>query len=475
MTEGNGSRAWTYEDVEAACREIGPEVGTSMLDRDAAEQDFGRLVRRTALAVLAPRSIGELERILAFANTRGLKLTARGRGMSQGGQSIPAGGVSLDLSQLTETGVPQATSRTMRCSSGTTWRAAIARAAPHGFLPKVVPLNLDLTVGGLLSVAGVGATSHRFGCAVSCVAELEVVTGDGRRVTCSETREPAVYQALLGGLGRAGIIASADVELRPFKPRVRTFYLLFHELGAWLGAQRFLVDSNRADYLEAFCSPCVQGLRNGPNGRVPFAEWFYGLHVSLEHDPGQAPEQAEALAGLDFFRLVHVEDNDTVAFAARYDARFAGMRNSGAWLQPHPWVEAMLPGDRLHEILPAVLEAYPLAFGDGPRLLFINRHRAPPFLRMPEGPSVACCALLPVGVPRHILPSALDALRSIHRTIVAAGGKRVLSGWITMMDEAALLEHFGEQAAAWTSARRALDPKGVLDSPLTYTDTDGQP
>jgi cytokinin dehydrogenase len=470
VTEGNAGRAWTYEDVEAAYREIGPEVGVPM-DRDATEHDFGRLVHRTALAVLAPRSIGELEGVLAFANTRGLRLTARGRGMSQGGQSIPAGGVSLDLSRLTEIGVPQATSRTMRCSSGTTWRSAIASAAPHGFLPKVVPLNLDLTVGGLLSVAGVGATSHRFGCAVSCVAELEVVTGDGRRITCSETREPAVYQAVLGGLGRGGIIASADVELRPFKPRVRTFYLLFDDIGAWLEAQRFLVKSNRADYLEAFCTPCVQGLRAGPSGRVPFAEWFYALHVSLEYDPGHAPEQPEALAGLGLFRLVYVEDNDTVAFAARYDARFAAMKRSGAWLQPHPWVEAMIPGDRLQELLPAILKNYPLAFGDGPRLLFIDRHRVPPFLRMPEGPSVACCALLPVGVPEHILPAALDALVGIHRTIVAAGGKRVLSGWITMMDETALLDHFGEQAQAWTSARRALDPKGVLDSPLTYTDT----
>jgi len=474
MTDASLGRSWTDEDVEAAYREIGAEVAVP-LDRDAAEYDFGRLVRRSALAVLAPRSIGELERILAFANARSLRLTARGRGMSQGGQSIPAGGVSLDLSRLTETGVPQATSRTMRCSSGTTWRSAIASAAPHGFLPKVVPLNLDLTVGGLLSVAGVGATSHRFGCAVSCVAELEVVTGDGRRITCSETREPSVYQAVLGCLGRGGIIASADVELRPFKPRVRTFYLLFDDIAPWLEAQRRLAESNRADYLEAFCTPCVQGLRNGPTGRAPFAQWFYALHVSLEYEPGAAPEAPEALAGIELFRLVHVEDNDTVAFAARYDARFAAMKRSGAWLQAHPWVEAMLPGDRLQEILTAVLSIYPLAFGDGPRLLFVDRRRAPPFLRMPEGSVVACCALLPVGVPEHILPAALDALRRIHRTIVGAGGKRVLSGWITMMDEAALLEHFGEQAAAWSSARRALDPKGVLDSPLTYTDTEQLP
>jgi hypothetical protein len=41
-----------------------------------------------------------------------------------------------------------------------------------------------------------------------------------------------------------------------------------------------------------------------------------------------------------------------------------------------------------------------------------------------------------------------------------------------MMDEAALVDHFGEQASAWASARRAIDPAGILDSPLTYTGTE---
>ena len=42
------------------------------------------------------------------------------------------------------------------------------------------------------------------------------------------------------------------------------------------------------------------------------------------------------------FSLVHVDVGETVAFAARYDPRFSAMRRSGAWLQPHPWVEALL-------------------------------------------------------------------------------------------------------------------------------------
>jgi hypothetical protein len=126
----------------------------------------------------------------------------------------------------------------------------------------------------------------------------------------------------------------------------------------------------------------------------------------------------------------------------------------------------MLPGDGVPQILGGVLELLPLAFGDGPRFLFVNRRRVPPFLKMPESGDVGCIAILPVVIPPHVLPDALEALRRIHHRIVEGGGKRVLSGWITMMDERALADHFGAQNAAWIASRRELDPKGVLDAPL---------
>jgi cytokinin dehydrogenase len=468
---GRGStRTWTTGDLNAVAAETGVRVGAPS-EREAAEVDFGRLVQGAATAMLAPRSATEVERIIAFANAHGLQLTGRGRGMSQGGQSIPAGGVSLDLSGLSKIDAPDLGSSTVRCGAGVTWRAVIARTAPHGLLPKVVPLNLDLTVGGLLSVAGVGATSHTYGTATACVAELDVVTGGGARTTCSEETDRAVYHGALGGLGRAGIIVAAGVELRPFKPRIRTFYLLYDAIEPWLRDQRALIASGRADYLEGFCTPCVQGLRESARGRRPFAQWFYALQVTVEYDPGHPPQASEVLRGLTPFRLVHTDDGDTVAFAARYDSRFTTMRKSGAWTQPHPWVEALLRGDTVHEILPIVLDLLPLALGDGPRLLFVNRRRSPPFLKMPDGPEVACCAILPVGIPAHILPDVLDALREVHRSIVAAGGKRVLSGWITMMDAAALRDHYGDQDAPWAATKQELDPRGVLDSPLLRADT----
>jgi hypothetical protein len=85
---------------------------------------------------------------------------------------------------------------------------------------------------------------------------------------------------------------------------------------------------------------------------------------------------------------------------------------------------------------------------------------------MPASSRVACCALLPVGIPAHLLSGVLDALRAIHTRIVQSGGKRVLSGWTTMMTDADIDEHFGQLCATRARTMKEHDPHGVLDSPI---------
>jgi cytokinin dehydrogenase len=459
-------RAWTLDDVRALETEI-PGIVAAPAEREAVERDFGQLVAGRSVAALIPRDADEVVAIVLFANERRLSITPRGRGMSQGGQTVAHDTVCVDFSRLDRVDAPDLDSLTMRCSAGASWRAAVARSAVAGLLPKVVPLNLDLTVGGLLSVAGVGASSHRYGLAVSTVNEIELVAGDGRRLGCRNDTGDGVYDAVLGGMGRAALLLSATLQLRPFAPAVRTAYLLFDSAEPWFAAQRTLAREGRADYLEAFCVPAVQGLRNGVHGRRPFARWFFGLHVTVEHEPGAAPDPATILRGLERCELVHLEDWDTVAFASRHDERFAAMRRSGAWLQKHPWVEAFLPAAAAEEILAEILARYPAVLGDGPRLLFVDPSNVPDFVALPDAEEIACLALLPAAIPPHMFSATLEAFLGIHHIMLEHGGKRVLSGWTTMMDDDALSQHYGARRVRLAAIRAMLDPIGVLDTPIT--------
>jgi cytokinin dehydrogenase len=298
---------------------------------------------------------------------------------------------------------------------------------PLGLAPKVIPLNLDLTVGGTLSAGGFGSTSHRFGPIVSNVPSVSVVTASGDIVVCGPTRERSVFDAALGGVGRGGVIVGAELALRTVPPRVRTFYLAYDDLPSLLRDQGRLA---QADHVEAFCASTIQGLRKGPSGRrQPLAVWSYGLHVSIEYAEGEPPRAEDVLRGSSRVRMIHVEDDSAATFAARYDVRFEAMRATGSWTHEHPWFECVLPLDVALRVVPRALAELPAFLGDGHRIFSLADTDRPRSLRFPDRGPFVSFAVLPMGVPPGLSRAALDALRALHELVLAEGGTRYVSGW----------------------------------------------
>ena len=432
-----------------------------------ASEDYGHLTRGAPAAVARPRTREEVEKLIAFANKHQTRLTPRGVGHSQSGQSIaPPGGVTLDLSRLDRVEPVDAANGTITCEPGARWREVVAAAALQGFVPPVLPLYLDLTVGGTISVGGMGPSVHRFGPVAANVKELEVVTGAGERATCSWAQERPLFDATLANLGRCAVITRATLALRRIKPLVRTFYLLYDDLSTWLADQQVLSQSGRCEYLDGFCTASLQGTRNTPAGRRPFAQWFYALHVGIEYEPDNAPEASTALEGLRPYRVVHMEDNETARFPLRFDPRFESMLRTGAFEQAHPLFECLLPVSVLNELLPRLLDALPLSIGDGHRVYRVAPGDLPRYFMTPDGPEYACFAVLPTGVAAPLLDDVLKAMRRVHTLCMEAGGKRYLAGWLAMIDREGWRAHYGDRHEAWLAAKRQYDPRHILQSML---------
>jgi cytokinin dehydrogenase len=452
----------------SALTELRNQTGIAVLEdpisRASVATDFGGLIQGSVAAVAAPRDPAELEAALRFANEHDLPITIRAGGNSQSGQSVPERGLSLTTSRLDRVGPVGVDEGLIACEAGARWRDVVAATTRHGMLPKTMPLNLDLTIGGTLSAGGFGANSHRFGPTVANVLELTAVTGAGVRVCCNETDSPDFFHALLAGAGRAGVIASARLALRRVQPRVTTFFLYYDELDVWLRDQIGIAD--RADYLEAFCAGSVMGLRKHGALRIPFSRWSYGMQVSFEHEAGSPPSQEELTERCSGARLLHVEEDDTIEFAARYDSRFAFMRRVGAWQLCHPWLEAVIPLAGASELLPRVLDVLPPFLADGVRVNLLATRALPRFFMAPKGDPALAFSILPVGISPALQQDALNALARVNEMLLAAGGKRYLSGWLGTMDETAWRRHFGDRFDAWTSAKRTFDPNGILGSML---------
>lgn len=395
------------------------------------------------------------------AASSGSRLTLRGVGHSAGGQALAVDSVVVDLSEMRGVGRVDLERGTIRCEAGARLREVVAATLTRGLLPRALTNLLDLTVGGLLSVGGIGPGSHQYGPVVANVAALEVVTGDGSLRRCSRTEARELYDAVLGGLGRCGAIVSAELELRRVRSRVRTYYLLYDDVRRWMADQQALARTDGVSSMEGFCSPSMQGLRGIGGRRAGFVEWFFPLQVSFEFDE-EAPQLPKQLSP---YRVLHVEDDEITHFPARHDTRFEMVRRLGAWERPHPYVGAFIGAEALVEVLPAVLDALPL--GEGHRgTFFVAADAAPPLMALPDAQDVVFLAVIYPQILPQFLDGTLAAFQRAGDILIDAGGKRYVADWLGDMGEDDWRRHFGSRHEWWVESKRRFDPYGVFCSLL---------
>jgi cytokinin dehydrogenase len=436
-------------------------VDESLPALTSVAEDFGHVLRGSPKGILRPRSVADVSEAVTHALSSRSRLTLRGVGHSAGGQALPIDSIVVDLSALNAIGLVDADRAVVKCEAGALLREVVEASLPHGLLPPTLTNLLDLTVGGLLSVGGIGPGAHRFGPIVANASALDVVVGDGSLHHCTRTHERDLYDAVLAGLGRCGVIVSAELELRRVSARIRTYYLLYDDHRRWLDDQRALAQTGTVTAMEGFCSPSVQGLRGVGGRRVPFAQWFFPLQVSFEFDdvPPELPAEVSP------YRVLHVEDDDVRHFPARHDMRIEAIRRIGAWERPHPYIGAVIGADALIDVLPVVLEMLPLAEGHR-GTFFMARNAVPPLMALPDTQEVVFFAVMYPQVLPQLLEDVLDASQRAADLLTEAGGKRYVADWLGIPNEFDWRRHFGSTHEQWLHVKQTFDPHGIFCSLL---------
>jgi FAD/FMN-containing dehydrogenase len=458
---------WTND----LARAIAGQVLSDESARASVATDFGRVITRTPLAVVRPACTEDVARVLKFASSRSLAVSTRGAGHSQAGQSLSEHLV-LDMTSLDQIRDVDEAALTVVCQGGVTWRALVGHLAGPRLSPPVLTNNLDATVGGTLSSAGLGVASWRYGTQADNCVELEVVTGGGERVRCSRQTHREVFDAVRAGMGQFGVITEARLKLRHHHPGFRSFYLLYDDLAALVDDCQLLMNEERFDYLEAWCAPCPQGFKSVGAERQAFAQWFYPLHATIEADwPSPLVAAPEKLQGLRFYKHVHTEGGDIQDFFRRLDALFALWKRGGFWDYAHPWMECVLPWQSTPFYITQVLHNMPpQAVAGGHILLWPARGNAstvPLFMR-PAGEYLMGFGILP-AIPRQFVGEALPKLRQASQAAMMVGGKRYLSGWV-QFEPTQWKAHYGDLWPSVVVLKTKYDPKGILNPHFLKTE-----
>ena len=96
----------------------------------------------------------------------------------------------LDVSGFTGVLSVDPAARTADVLGMTTYEDLVDATLPYGLMPLVVPQLRTITLGGAVTGLGIESSSFRNGMPHESVLEMDVLTGDGRIVTSSRTREP---------------------------------------------------------------------------------------------------------------------------------------------------------------------------------------------------------------------------------------------------------------------------------------------
>jgi FAD/FMN-containing dehydrogenase len=438
---GPGWLATAAADTGIRVPDLDGELVVDSSSRAEAADDYGHIAHRVPIAVLRPGSVLDIQKLVRFANQHDLTVAMRGQGHSTYGQA-QAGGVVIDSSTLAtihRVGADHAV-----VDAGVRWLELIRATLARGLTPPVVTDYLGLSVGGTLSVGGIGGATAHHGLLVDNVLSLEVVTGTGELFRCSPIVRPELFHAVLGGLGQFGVITRATVRLIPAATTARVYHLTYPDLASLTAAQR--VALGRFSYLEGQATPTESG-------------WTYLLEGVVYYTPPSVPDDAVLLAGLGPADITEMPYFDWLNRIYDLVQQLMTLR------LPGPWINLFLPDSAVDSYVSDVLATTAPSDVGGVVLLYpVPRSLIrQPFVRLPDSPVVFLLALLrAVSPPDDAETQRLIAVnRSQYDQAVGVGGTHYPVGAVPLTP-ADWRAHFGDQWPAFRAAKRRYDPRHVL-------------
>ncbi|HET6204609.1 MAG TPA: FAD-binding protein [Planctomycetota bacterium] len=431
---------------------------------DEYTTNFGHIHFWRPRFLVKPAGPTDVLEVLKFAREEGLTVSTRGAAHSQSQLAINRDGILLDMRSMNRILEVDPKGGTVLVEPGVVWRDLLARTMAAGLAPPVLTNNLSVTVGGTLSMAGIGIASFEYGAQTDNVEELEVVTVDGVVRRCSRGHDPELFWGVLSGLGQVALILQARLRLRRPKATTRTYYLLYDDLRRFLEDAKAAMDAEKWDYLESWCSPCPQGLKWVGGVRQPYAKWFFPFHLTAEFDAGFPPDDAAMLAGLEPYANLLVDDLPTQDFLNRLIPVFETWKRAGTWEHVHPWMEVVLPWESATEYIEAVLADLPPGVQVGGHVLLWPARNAVsevPLFMHPTTEYLIGFGILP-AVPPKMWEAFRPKLDLASELAIAYGGKRYLSGYVNFTAEQ-WKAHYGEKWAGFAALKRKYDPEGRLN------------
>ncbi|KAB2065980.1 hypothetical protein ES319_A09G128400v1 [Gossypium barbadense] len=454
-----------------------------------AAKDFGNICHYLPIAVLHPKSVSDIsstiKHILYMSSVTKLTVAARGRGHSLQGQAQAYQGVVINMESLDRPSmyIENGEVPYVDVSGGELWINILHETLKYGLSPKSWTDYLHLTVGGTLSNAGISGQAFRHGPQINNVYQLEVVTGRGEVVTCSDKENADLFYGVLGGLGQFGIITRARISLGPAEKMVKWIRVLYSEFSTFSNDQEHLISSNNSfDYIEGFVMINRTGLLNNwrssfnPKDPIQASQFssdgkiLYCLEMVKYFNPEKIDvlnqDIEKLLSELNYIpSTLFLSEVSYVEFLDRVHLSEIKLRSKGLREVPHPWLNLLIPKSRIFDFAEGVFGNIVKDNNNGPILIYpVNKAKWNNRTSMvtPEEDIIYLVAFLSSALPgtdglEHIMTQNQHILDFCAKAQL--GAKQYLPHYHTQDEWRA---HFGTQWETFVQRKSAYDPLAIL-------------
>jgi FAD/FMN-containing dehydrogenase len=276
------------------------------------------------------------------------------------------------------------------------------------------------------------------------VQELEIVTGDGQIVTCSDTRNSDLFNAMLGGLGQCGIITKVVMRLMAAPTHVLFIKMDYDDFQSASADLALLAKDGRFHHLD------------GRGAARPTGGVGYYVEGGAFYDAPNDPDEAKLTAGLKFAKKT--------ATVMTYEQYFRREEVCTACTTPlqKPFVYLCLPASRYVEYTSGILSSPTESTFLVPRMSAWRRATIKrPLTRVPDEEIIyrfQLSRVLPAGTDTA---SMITLNRTLYERARDMGGYRMTSSAVEMSQDD-WKRHYGPAWQIVQAAKTKFDPKNVL-------------
>jgi len=142
----------------------------------------------------------------------------------------------IDVRSLTDIIEINKDTRTCIAEAGVTFAELVRETLKYGLVPQCVSELKGITIGGAVAGCSVESMSFKHGGFFDSCQEIEVVTGTGDIMVCSESDNHEIFEMLHGSFGTIAIITLLKFKLVPAKKCVRIDYIHYDTFSEYMDA-----------------------------------------------------------------------------------------------------------------------------------------------------------------------------------------------------------------------------------------------